>query len=174
MKKVLAALLLSTSLAHADNVGGYDAGTPFIPVLTTTSHTSGQSLGGLQTVSVFRQTGVPSHIFDNIQITSIGGATTSLTFYVYDTKPTGTCKDGVAFVEANSDIPLRAMAPFVLTPAVVGVGTTSATAQLTQVVSIRNGDQPATPNIYICIVGGGTATPASVSDLVGKISAAQD
>jgi hypothetical protein len=183
MRKLgLAALLLGAALssARAENVGGYDngiaSGSPNWPaiVVTAGAYSSGQSIGGLQTIRAFRTTTVLSWIFDNLQFTSKGGSTTAMTVYTYDTKPIGTCSDTQAFAENAADIPNRFMAPFVLTPAVVGVGSTTTTAQLTQVVPGQNHDSPQTQNLYMCIVIGGTVTPASTTDLIGKISGAQD
>lgn len=175
--KLLAALLSATMLcsaAQASNVGGYDNGITFTPTVTAGAYSSGQSMGGLQTVKVFRTTTVTSWIFDIFQITSKGGNTGAMTIYTYDTKPVGTCTDTSSFVENAADIGKRFMAPFVLTPAVVGAGTTSSTAQLLQVVSGQNHDNPQTQNLYICIVANGSITPGSTSDLVVKIGGAQD
>ena len=174
MKLALAALLCSTALANAAQTGGYDNGIPFTPTITATTYSSGQSMGGLQTVQVFRTTTYTAWIFDNFQLTSKGGNTGAMTVYTYDTKPIGTCTDTQAFVENAADIAKRFMAPFVLTPAVVGAGASSATGQLTQVVSGQNHDSPQTQNLYICIVAGASITAGSTSDLVGKISGAQD
>ena len=174
MKLALAALLCSTALANATNTGGYDNGITFTPTVTAGAYSSGQSMGGLQTVRVFRTTTETSWIFDIFQITSKGGNTGAMTIYTYDTKPVGTCTDTSAFVENAADIGKRFMAPFVMTPAVVGAGTTSATAQLLQVVSGQNHDNPQLQNLYICIVANGAITPASTSDLVVKIGGAQD
>ena len=183
MRKLAVALLLASmalSGAQAANVGGYDngiaSGTSAWPTLTVTATTysSGQSMGGLQTIKAFRTTTVPSWTFRNFQLTSKGGNTGAMTVYTYDTKPIGTCTDTQAFVENAADIPNRFMAPFVMTPAVIGVGTTSATAQLTQVVSGQNHDSPQNQNIYMCIVAGASITAGSTTDLVGKISGAQD
>jgi hypothetical protein len=170
----LLAVLLLSSGARATNTGGYDNGITFTPTVTAGAYASGQSMGGLQTVKVFRTTTVTSWIFDIFQITSKGGNTGAMTIYTYDTKPVGTCTDTSAFVENATDIGKRFMAPFVMTPAVVGAGTTSSTAQLLQVVSGQNHDSPQTQNLYICIVANGVITPGSTSDLVVKIGGAQD
>src|ERR1700688_2835330 len=118
MKLALAALLCSTALANATNTGGYDNGITFTPTVTAGAYSSGQSMGGLQTVRVFRTTTETSWIFDIFQITSKGGNTGAMTIYTYDTKPVGTCTDTSAFVENAADIGKRFMAPFVMTPAV--------------------------------------------------------
>jgi|SRR5579859_5434285 len=176
-KKLLAAALsiaLLCAPARATNVGGYDNGISFTPTLTVVTYTVGQSMGGLQTVQVMRTSTILSWIFDIFQITSKGGNTGAMTIYIYDTKPIGTCTNAQSFVENAADIAKRFMAPFVITPAVVGSGTSSATAQLLQVVSGQNHDSPQTQNIYVCIVANGSIAVGSVSDLVVKIGGAQD
>lgn len=175
--KVLAALLALSmwcSPLWANNMGGYDNGISFTPTLTVVTYTVGQAMGGLQTVRVFRTTTVTSWIFDMFQITSAGGNTGAMTVYTYDTKPTGTCNNAASFSENAADVARRFMAPFVITPAVVGSGATSATAQLLQIVSGQNHDNPQTQNLYICIVANGSIAVGSVSDLVVKIGGAQD
>lgn len=154
---------------------GSDDGLKFVPAVQNLAYASGQAMGGLQTITnFFRPNGVPSGINTNFQLSSIGGSTTAMTVYTYDALPTGSCPDRGSFVETAADVGNRFMAPFVLTPAVVGAGATSTTAQLTQVVSGRNHDSPAKTNLYICIVAGGAVTPATTSDLIGKISPSQD
>ncbi len=177
MRKLgIAALLLGAALssAQAANFGGYDNGIAFTPTLTATTYTSGQSMGGLITVQVFRTSTILSWIFDAFQITSKTGVTTApLTFYTYDTKPSVPCVDTSSYSENTADIAKRFMAPFTLTPA-TAVGASSATAQLLQVVSGQNHDSPQTQNLYICIVAGGSYVSPSTSDLIGKISGGQD
>ena len=74
LKIGLAALLCSTALANAtQNLAGYDNGIPFTPTITATTYSSGQFMGGLQTVPVFRTTTYTAWIFDNLQLTSKGG-----------------------------------------------------------------------------------------------------
>lgn len=154
---------------------GRDIVRSFTPVVQNASYSSGNAMGGLQTVPFFNPSPALSGIFDNFAITSKGGATTALTIYIYLANPTGTtCTDKNAFSEGAADISKRAMAPFVLTPAVIGVGTTASAAQQTQVVSVQNLDTIPTANLYFCIVAGGTVTPATTSDLVAAVSGALD
>ena len=156
-------------------VGGYNAGVAFTPTVQNAAYSSGNAMGGLQTVSFFRSTTQPSGIFDNFSIASKGGATVAMTIYIFDTNPTAsTCTDKSAFALNSADASKLAMTPFVLTPAVIGAGTTETFAQLTQSVSVKNQDGTATANLYVCIVAGGSVTPATTSDLVAKISGALD
>ena len=98
-----------------------------------------------------------------------------LTIYIFDTNPvSSTCTDKSAFSLGAADVSKLAMAPFILTPAVVGSGTTATVAQQTQAISMQNRDNPFTGNLYVCIVANGAVTPASTTDLVGKISGVLD
>jgi hypothetical protein len=177
MRKILAAcgLLLSAIIAPAAaQVIGYDGSVSFTPAVQNAAYSSGNSLGGLQTVQLLRPPQY-SGIFTSFQVTSRGGATTAMTIYIFDANPSAsTCTDKSAFSLAAADVSKLAMQPFVLTPAVVGAGTTATTAQQIQAVSIINQDTTRSPNLYVCIVAGGAVTPASTSDLIAKISGALD
>jgi ATP-binding cassette subfamily B protein len=73
-----------------------------------------------------------------------------------------------------ADVAKLAMIPFVLTPAVTGSGTTASFAQQLQVASVRNQDAPVGSALYICIVANASVTPATTSDLIGKLLVAVD
>src|ERR1700757_3005773 len=96
-KRLLAAAMLLAAAtccpANATNVGGYDNGISFTPTVQNAAYSSGQAMGGLQTVQVFRTSVYSAWIFDSFQITSKSGQTVAMTIYTYDTKPTGTCTD---------------------------------------------------------------------------------
>jgi hypothetical protein len=185
IQRILALAVLCIGLASpakSQNILGREGVIAFIPVVQNAAYASGQSLGGLQTISIFQNPQLSfalpnqvSGIFDNFSISSNGGSTTAMTIYIFDVNPTGTtCTDKSAFSLATADISKLAMAPFVLTPAIIGTGTTVTIAQLTQVVSIKNRDAATSNNIYICIVANGSVTPATTSDLVAKISVSLD
>jgi hypothetical protein len=167
------AMLAAISPAIAQVVG-YDGSVSFTPTVQNAAYSSGNSLGGLQTVKLLRPPQY-SGIFTGFQITSKGGATTAMTVYIFDANPSSsTCTDKTAFSLAAADISKLVMQPFVLTPAVIGAGTTATTAQQIQVVSMINQDTTRSGNLYVCIVAGGSVTPATTSDLVAKISGALD
>lgn len=150
-----------------------NTGLAFTPTLQTAAYAAGNAMGGLQTLGFFQAQ--PSGIFTNFSVTSQGGATTGLTIYIFDTSPTATtCTDKSAFALGAADVPKLAMAPFALTPAIVGSGTTATFAQQTQTVSLRNRDNPQKSLLYVCTVANGAVTPGSTTDLVEKISAALD
>ena len=159
---------------RAQGVYGNDVAVSFTPAVQNLAYSTGNALGPLQTIMFFRSPAF-SGIMDQFGIGSKGGSTVAITVYVFDTLPVNsTCTDKVAFSLANADIAKLAMAPFVLTPSVVGSGSTQTFAQLTQTTSVRNQDAPRTANLYVCLVTNGTVTPASTSDLIGKISGLND
>lgn len=168
-----AAMLVGLAPATAQVVG-YDGSVSFTPVVQNAAYSAGNSLGGLQTVQLLRPPQY-SGVFTNFQVASKGGAVVAMTVYIFDANPSSTtCTDKTAFSLAAADVSKLVMAPFVLTPAVVGSGTTVTTAQLTQAVSMINQDTTRSPNLYVCLVANGSVTPATTSDLVAKISGVLD
>lgn len=164
----LAAWMLSSAFAANDGVS-------VTPTIQTAAYASGNAIGGLQKVPLFRNASVVTTGFlDLVQVSSKSGATTAITIYIYDTLPAATtCTDKSAFSEGAADVSKRAVQPFTLTPAATP-GSSVASAQLVQVASVANQDSPTTNFIYVCPVVGGSVTPASVSDLVFKYSVALD
>lgn len=161
------------SAAYAQQVQS-DIGKPVAPTIQNAAYSSGNAMGALQTVQVFRSPSQPSGVLTGVLLAWKGTETTPLTFYIFDTNPIGTtCTDKSAFSLAAADIPKLAIAPFTLTAA-APTGTTSTSAGSTfSSLSVQNQDSPGTQNLYICTVIGGTVTPA-VGDLTYKISIAQD
>jgi hypothetical protein len=165
-----AALMASTAMAGNDGVA-------VTPTIQTASYSSGNAIGGLQQVPFFRSVYLThSGVLDAVQLMSKSGATTPITFYIFDTQPSTStpCTDKSAFTLAAADVPLLAVQPFTLTPAAT-TGTTVSSAQLVQAVSVANQDgNGGTRLLYVCMVVGGTVTPPSTSDLVFKLSGALD
>jgi hypothetical protein len=174
-----------TPSANAVTVQGAAGATPIVtstdvavyvaPTIQNAAYASGNAVGALQSVSVFRTTNQPSGVLNALLLAWKGTETTPLTFFVFDTNPTGsTCTDKTAFSLATADIPKLALAPFTLTAAAPAVGTTSTYAQSSfSPVSVKNQDSGATQNLYICAVSGGSFTPA-VGDLTYKVSVVND
>lgn len=157
------------------SVGGFDAQVNVAPTIQAAAYASGNAVGALQSVAVFRTTAQPSGIINGLTLAWKGAETTALTFYVFDTNPTGsTCTDKSAFSLAAADIPKLILPPFTMTAAAPSVGTTSTSAMSTfSALSVNNKDGAATTNLYVCSVSGGTFTPA-VGDLTYKIAIVQD
>lgn len=156
-------------------VGGLDVAVSVVPTIQNAAYASGNAVGALQSVAVFRTTAQPSGILTPILLAWKGTETTPLTFFIFDTNPTGsTCTDKSAFSLAAADIPKLAIQPFTLTAAAPSVGTTTTSATATYSnTPVKNQDGAATLNLYVCAVSGGTFTPA-VGDLTYKIPVAQD
>jgi hypothetical protein len=155
-------------------VGG-NAAVSVVPTIQAAAYASGNAVGALQTVAVFRSTSQPSGIINNVLLAWKGTQTTAITFYVFDTNPSGsTCTDKTAFSLATADIPKLALQPFTLTAAAPAVGTTATSAASAFApASVKNQDGSPTVNLYVCAVSGGAFTPA-VGDMTYKISVAQD
>jgi hypothetical protein len=147
---------------------------PVTPTIQNAAYASGNAIGGLTTVKAFRIETQPSGILDSVGVAWLGGETTALTFYIFDTKPgASTCTDKSAFSLATADVAKLAIPPFSLTAAAT-TGTTVTSAQSTfGPTSSNNKDSPLTANLYICVVVGGSVTPA-VGDLTYKVGMAQD
>ena len=184
MKRLLwaiAGLLFLPTLAFAQVNLSTEFDVPVIPTIQNASYSSGNAIGNsgtngaLQTITPFRSV-QPTGILNNESIWSLGGSTTAITLYIFKANPiNSTCTDKAAFVLAAADVPKLINAiPIVLTPAVVGVGTTATTAASQSPISIRNQDNPTTNKLYICPVVGGTVTPASTSDLIFNYSGIRD
>jgi hypothetical protein len=144
------------------------------PTVQNAGYSSGNAIGGLQTISPFRYNGGTA-ILNNVSVWSAGGSTTAITLYIFKIKPSSstTCNDKAAFSLAAADIPsLIPTIPPVLTPAVVGAGTTATVASQQLPVSVTNGE--ASVNLYICAVVGGSVTPATTTDLTFKYAGLQD
>lgn len=158
------------------NVGGFNISVSSTPTVQNASYSSGNAIGGLQTIAFFRTTAQPSGILNNVLISSQGGSTTAITLYIFNANPSAsTCTDKSAFALNSADVSkLIATTPPILTPAVVGVGTTVTMASQQLPISVKNTDGTATVNLYVCAVVGGTVTPASTSDLVFKFAGVQD
>ena len=167
--------LFLPTLALAQVETSQDFDVSLTPVVQNAAYSSGNAIGGLQTITPFRTVN-PTGILNNISVWSKGGSTTAITFYIFKANPSAsTCIDKTAFVLGTADISkLVVTIPPVLTPAIVGVGTTATAASQQSPISVRNRDSPSTNQLYICPVYGGTVTPASVSDLVFSYAGVRD
>lgn len=155
-------------------VGGFDISIAFTPTVQNAAYSSGNAIGGLQTLTFFRTTTQPTGILNNVSVASKGGSTTAMTLYFFTANPSATtCTDKSAFSLGAADVAkLIPTIPIVLTPAVVGAGTTVTAASQQLPVSIKNSET--TLSLYMCAVVGGSVTPASTSDLVFKVAGIQD
>jgi len=164
----------STPMPVTGNSGGFDIEVSNTPTVQNAAYSSGNAIGGLQTISFFRSASQPSGILNNIAVWSKGGSTTAITLYIFTANPSAsTCTDRVAFSLNSADVAkLAATIAPVLTPAVVGSGTAVTSASQQSPIAIKNTEGAL--NIYVCAVVGGSVTPASTTDLVFKFAGIQD
>lgn len=178
----------ANSLAHMDAIapfppglapigylGSFDAAMPVVPTIQNAAYVAGNAVGSLQTIQTFRNTTQPSGVLTAISLFFKGTESTPMTFYVFDQNPTSsTCTDKTAFVLNAADVPKLAFAPFTLTPTPPPAGTSATSATSTfSPISVHNNDGATTTNMYVCVVSGGSFTPALL-DMSYKISIAQD
>jgi hypothetical protein len=139
--------------------GGTDDRVTVIPTIQAASYVSGNNIGGLMSFTLFR---AASGILNSIMVKFIGGATTPITVYCFDSNPTAsTFTDKGTFTLALADVDRLICSPQVLTPAVQGVGST---VTFQEAVSMSRMFK-STSTIYCACVAGGTFTPASVADM---------
>lgn len=163
------------SSAVLGKVGGYEFNVGTIPTVQNGSYTAGQSLGGLQTVSVASTNSITG-ILDQIGYASKGGSTFAVVIYVWDTNPSGTtCTDKTNFVVSATDNQhLVGGAPILLTPAVVvsGQDTETYAAATNLTGNFTNGST--NTNLYVCILANATGTPGSTTDIRFNIQGIKD
>ncbi len=158
------------------SAGGFDVSVTVVPTVQNASYSSGNVIGGLMTIPFFRRPAQPSGILNNVSVASLGGSTTAITLYIFGANPTAsTITDKSAFSLAAADVQkLIATIPIVLTPAVIGAGTTVTFASQQLPVAVQNSEVATTLNLYAVAVVGGTVTPATTSDLIFKFAGIQD
>jgi hypothetical protein len=171
--------VLSSSLPTGANgigqVGGWNFNTSITPTVQNAAYSAGNGMGGVQTFSVFRNTTNPHAVLDQLQITSKGGSTVAMTVYAWTKSPSTTCADKSAMSYNTADNPYLVPGfPVVMTPAVIGSGTTESFAQQAGPYSANNQDSTLTTNLYVCIVANATVTPASTSDLILSLAGIND
>lgn len=164
----------SVTGAITGNVGGYEFNATVIPTVQNASYTAGQSLGGLQTISI-GSTASLSGILTQIQVASKGGSTTGIVAYVWSKNPAATtCTDKTNFVVSQTDNEFLAVQPQLMTPAIVVSGQDAVTyaASTNLVGNFVNGS--ANTDLYVCLLTNATVTPATVSDIRLNIQGTKD
>lgn len=167
-------LVNCTGCSAAGNVGGFHTSVATTPTVQNAAYATGNAIGGLQTIAVWRSTSTSSGKIDNISIASKGGSTQGWTVYLWNTTPSGsTCTDKTAFSLAAADVSkMVAAAPIVMTPQVVGAGSTVTFASVEPAITASNA--AVSTNVFMCVVVNGAVTPASTTDLVITVAASQD
>lgn len=168
MKRILLAAIAVFALAlpaEAQQMGGFDTGTmPVQPATpSSSSHSAGQSVGGLFQLPVSRVAGNSGEI-ENLLWISSGGDITAKQVRLWDVKPTvgTTCTDGIAYVSNATDDAHLLLPPFTITPAAptntTGDAKTYASYTFGPPISWRNQDSSATKLVYGCVVTEATDT----------------
>lgn len=159
---LILAFLLCASPAMAQlagTVGGTDGSRYTTPTIQAAQYVSGNNIGGLVSFTLQRQA---SGILNEISIKFVGGATTAITTYCFDSNPSAsTFTDKGTFTLATADVDKLLFAPQAMTPAVQGVGSTVTFQEVANMARMFN----ATSTIWCAYVAGGTFTPASVADM---------
>jgi len=155
--------------------GGFEFNVGTAPTVQNAAYAAGQSIGGLQTVSIGSTNGL-SGILDQFGYASKGGSTVAVVVYVWDTNPSNTtCTDKTNFVASATDnAHLVTGAPILLTPAlVVSAQDTATYASSTNLTgNFVNGSS--NTNLYVCILANAAVTPATTSDVRFQIQGVKD
>lgn len=179
MKRLLIAglLLLAPVIAWAQGltVGGLEFSVGAIPTVQNAAYTAGQSLGGLQTISISRTSNVTG-VLQQIGIESKGGSTVAVVIYVWDTNPAGTtCTDKTNFVVSQADNQhLITGKPIVLNPATVAAGQDTHTYASTGSLNANFANGSGNTNLYVCVLANAPVTPASTTDYRVQLQGAKD
>ena len=159
---------------NGSTVGGYEFNATVIPTVQNASYAAGQSIGGLQTMSIGTTNGL-SGILTGIQIASKGGSTSATAVYVWSKNPTNTtCTDKTNFVASQTDNEFLVIGPQAITPAlaVTAQDTITYGSATGLVGNFVNGS--ANTNLYVCVLANATQTPASTTDLRINIQGIKD
>ncbi len=159
---------------NGSTVGGYEFNVSFTPTVQNASYAIGQSLGGLQTVSIGSTNGL-SGIVDQIQMASQGGSTSPVAVYIWDKNPTNTtCTDKTNFARSATDNQHLISAPISITPALAVSAQDTATYGAATNLTSNFVNSSSNTNLYICILAAATQTPATTTDGRWNIQGTKD
>jgi hypothetical protein len=144
------------------------------PTVQNAAYASGNCLGGFNAISVAVNNG-QSGLLTNLRLSSIGGATATVTLYVFDSNPSAsTCTDRSTFTLATADVDKLLTSPVAITlGAPTGTTVSFASADLVPPRPFIAGGSTASgvKTIYYALVSGSSFTPASTSDIHVRIGA---
>ena len=158
-------------------VGGYDFQLAPTVTVDAGAYATGDSVGGLITVTGAARTAGGSGILNGIRIKSAGGSTNTLWVYAWSKTPGATCTNNAAYVASAGDsaYSLVGFPTSVVLGGAPGAWDTATAAQLTALIAnFKNQDTSPGTAIYICLVTAGAVTPASTSDITINLSGMQD
>jgi hypothetical protein len=153
------------------NVGSEGIGN-VVSMATATAYVANNSVGGLQSLSVFRTNGGGGTL-GKIRVGFKGTSQTpNLVIYVWEANPTTTtCANGTPFSAGAADWPNLVDAYSVTTAA--PAGTTMTTGSVDIATPVKNRDGSSTTNLYVCVVTGSPLTTAA-NDMTLTLRVSQD
>lgn len=160
-----AVVLASTCAVSAQTIGGQTSGPHWTPTgtVSSSSHSAGQSVGGLTAIPVARGGVNLSGWVNGFALASPGGNAGAYVVRLYNGSPAGgsyTCTDNVAFVDTAAAKALLIANPFTLTAAAPSqtTGDSATYASLASIAwpfAITSGTGV---SIYACVIAGATDT----------------
>lgn len=144
--------------------GTYEFNASVIPTVQNAAYAAGQSLGGLQTISV-GSTNSLTGMLNNIRVGSNGGSTVSVVAYVWSKNPSGTtCTDKTNFSVSQTD-----NAYLVAPPQLISLATVVSAQDATTYGAVTNLagnflNGSTNTNLYVCLLANASVTPATTSD----------
>lgn len=168
----------SATNPHPVAASGYDSGAVTAAgTVNSSSHSAGQSVGGLISVPIARIAG-GSGIITNFSWTSPGGATVQYVVRVWQKNPASTtCTDNSAFAGNANDDKNLIVPPFAITPAAPAstTGDAKTYAAVTGVTwDYKNVDTSPGQNLYVCVVTTATDTADESTSPVVMLSGPQN
>lgn len=154
-------------------LNGYETVVTSTPTVQNASYVSGNSVGGLNAVTLASFNGGSGFIQD-VMVASKGGSVPILTVYLFGANPTGsTFTDKGTFSIAAADVAKLIAAPFALGLAAPTGTTVTFGQQLNMGLPFIAGGSSASgvETIYYALCSGSTFTPATTTDIVVFIGA---
>lgn len=146
-------------------VGGYEFNTAVVPTVQNAAYAAGQSLGGLQTISI-GSTDSLTGILTQIRVASKGGSVVGMVAYVWDKNPSSTtCTDKTNFVVSQTDNQHLIGSPTLLTPALVVSAQDTTTYAQAGNLTYNFVNSSTNTNLYVCLLANASVTPATTTDL---------
>lgn len=134
------------------------------PTITNVAYASGNNIGGLQTISIFRTGGPFTGLLNQFMMTWNSAQTPAITVYIFSKTPSTTFTNAATPTWTASDMKLLVTPPFTLTNAAPSYGISYTSAAQILAVSAQNTDSTPGPNLYVALIVGTGFTP-NVGDL---------
>lgn len=165
--------------ANGNCVSEVNAGdaTQVAPTVTVqnAAYASGNCVGGFIPVTIANYNGESGFLI-SVRVSSVGGATPTLTAYVFDANPSAsTCTDRSTFTLNSADIDKLVATPTSLTLAApTGTTVTVGDLSFSPPRPFKAGGSAASgvKTIYVGLVSGSSFTPAATSDIHMRVTAA--